>query len=183
MSGFLKLKESIFDLFDIGYSFIFIFVVLGFVVVCDFEKENYNVIVVIGDGVLIGGFVYEGFNNVGRYNGKFFVVLNDNDMLIFKNVGVIVKYLLKVWIKLCYFKLKKAVDSLVEGILVVGKNLSKFVRKVKGSLKYFFFSGILFEVFGFEYYGFIDGYDIERFCEVFESVKDFERFVLVYVVI
>lgn len=182
LSGFPKSKESIFDAFDTGHSSTSISVALGFAVARDLENEHYNVIAVIGDGALTGGLAYEGLNNAGRYNGKLLVILNDNDMSISKNVGAIAKYLSKVRTKPRYFKLKKAADSLVEGIPVVGKNLSRFVRKVKGSLKYFFFPGTLFEALGFEYYGPIDGHDIERLCEVFESVKDFERPVLVHVV-
>lgn len=182
LSGFPKSKESIYDSFDTGHSSTSISVALGFAVARDLKKENHNVIAVIGDGALTGGLAYEGLNNAGRYNGKLLVVLNDNDMSISKNVGAIAKYLSKVRTKPRYFKLKKATDSLVEGIPVVGKNLSKFVRKVKGSLKYFFFPGTLFEALGFEYYGPIDGHDIERLCEVFESVKGFERPVLVHVV-
>lgn len=63
--GFIKCDESIYDLFGVVYLFIFIFVGFGFVVVCDFFGSFEDVICVVGDGVLIVGMVYEGFNNVG----------------------------------------------------------------------------------------------------------------------
>lgn len=78
MSGFLKLNESIYDYFGIGYSSMLILVVFGIVRVRDLNKEDYKVIVVIGDGVLIGGMVFEVLNDVGFRKINFIVILNDN---------------------------------------------------------------------------------------------------------
>lgn len=72
-----------------GYSLIFLFVVVGMVIVRDIKKEEFYVILIIGDGVLIGGMVLEVLNYIGDMGKDMIVILNDNDMLIVLNVGVI----------------------------------------------------------------------------------------------
>lgn len=182
LSGFPKTKESIYDAFDTGHSSTSISVALGFAVARDLKKENHNVIAIIGDGALTGGLAYEGLNNAGRYNGKLIVILNDNEMSISKNVGAIAKYLSQVRIRPKYFKFKKTTDELINKIPYIGKKLANCIKKLKGSIKYIFFPGTLFEALGFEYYGPIDGHDIKKLCEVFENVKNLPKPVLVHVV-
>lgn len=99
--GYFKCIESNFDYFGVGYVSIFILVVLGMVMVWDNWGELFKCVVVIGDGVLIGGMVFEVINYVGYFfNILFLVVLNDNDMLIFLLVGVFLNVLNCVWFSL-----------------------------------------------------------------------------------
>lgn len=97
MVGYFKCFESCFDYFGVGYVFISIFVGLGMVLVWDVKGEDFKVVFIIGDGVLIGGMVLEVINYVGYlFYIRLMVIFNDNEMFIFFNVGVIFCYLNKV---------------------------------------------------------------------------------------
>lgn len=77
--GYINLDESEYDFFMIGYILIFVLLVMGFVKGCDFIGGKENIIVVIGDGLLSGGEVLEGFNNVVMFGFNMIIIVNDND--------------------------------------------------------------------------------------------------------
>ena len=89
MSGFPKRKESDCDCFDTGHSSTSISAGLGMVKARDIKGEKNTIVSVIGDGSLTGGMAYEALNNASRLETNFIVVLNDNNMSISENVGVI----------------------------------------------------------------------------------------------
>lgn len=93
MSGFPKRSESPCDSFDTGHSSTSISAGMGYVCARDLNKENYQVVSVIGDGALTGGMAYEALNNASQLKSNFIIVLNDNEMSISKNVGGISSYL------------------------------------------------------------------------------------------
>lgn len=104
--GFVKWSESLYDVFGVGYFLMLIFVVLGFVVVCDlggviFEGVG-DVIVVIGDGLMSVGMVFEVMNNVGYLGKCLIVILNDNEMLIVEFVGVLLIYLFCFYVEVLF---------------------------------------------------------------------------------
>lgn len=85
--GYINFWESGYDFFIIGYIFIFVSLVCGFVKVRDLKGGYENIIVVIGDGLFSGGEVYEGLSNVGEMGINFIIVVNDNEMFIVENYG------------------------------------------------------------------------------------------------
>ena len=93
MSGFPKRSESPCDAFDTGHSSTSISAGMGYVCARELNKENYQVVSVIGDGALTGGMAYEALNNASQLKSNFIIVLNDNEMSISKNVGGISSYL------------------------------------------------------------------------------------------
>ena len=96
ISGFPKIKESEYDSFDAGHSSTSISVALGMARARDIQKEDNNVIAVIGDGALTGGMALEALNDAGNSKTKLIVILNDNEMSISKNVGGISQFLTKL---------------------------------------------------------------------------------------
>ena len=88
ISGYQKRKESIHDPFEAGHSSTSIAAALGFAYARDLDNENNEVIAIIGDGSLTGGLAFEALNNIGNIKSKIIIVLNDNEMSISKNVGV-----------------------------------------------------------------------------------------------
>lgn len=92
---FLKCEESEYDIFGVGYFFILILVVFGMVIVCQFEGDDCKIVVVIGDGVMIVGMVFEVLMYVGgmELELNLLVIFNDNNMLIFEVVGGLIKML------------------------------------------------------------------------------------------
>lgn len=89
MSGFPKRKESECDCFDTGHSSTSISAGLGYAHAREITGENYKVVSVIGDGALTGGMAFEALNNAAQLNSNFIIVLNDNNMSISDNVGVV----------------------------------------------------------------------------------------------
>lgn len=93
LSGFTNKKESIHDIFDVGHTSTSIALGLGMAVSRDLKEDKYNVISIIGDGALTGGEAFESLNNVGMYKGNLIIILNDNDMSISENTGMLSNHL------------------------------------------------------------------------------------------
>lgn len=93
ISGFIKVFEFEYDVIMVGYVFIFFVNVFGMVFVCDVQGKDFYVVVVIGDGLLIGGMVFVVFNIIGDMGCKMLIVFNDNEMSILENVGVMNKFM------------------------------------------------------------------------------------------
>ncbi len=93
LSGFTKMSESIYDTFGAGHSSTSISAALGIAIARDLNKENQEVIAVIGDGALSAGLAYEALNNAGVLNSRLIIILNDNQMSISPAVGAMTNHL------------------------------------------------------------------------------------------
>lgn len=181
ISGFPKRAESIHDSFDVGHSSTSISAALGMAVARDLDKRGNKVVAVIGDGSMTGGIAFEGLNHAGHLNKDLIVVLNDNEMSIAENVGALSNFLSRTMTNEFVHKIKKDIESFLEGLDGFGKNALKAAKRAEESLKGVFTPGMLFEAFGFEYIGPIDGHDTRRLQETFERVKPFDDAVLIHV--
>lgn len=181
ISGFPKRAESVHDAFDVGHSSTSISAALGFAVGRDLRKGNNKVIAVIGDGSMTGGIAYEGLNHAGHLNKDLVVILNDNEMSIAENVGALSNFLSRTITSEFVHKIKKDVEGFLEGLDGLGRNVLHVAKRAEESLKGLFTPGMLFEAFGFEYIGPIDGHDVELLQETLERVKRFDDAVLIHV--
>jgi 1-deoxy-D-xylulose-5-phosphate synthase len=181
ISGFPKRAESIHDAFDVGHSSTSISAALGMAVARDLKKTRNKVIAVIGDGSMTGGIAYEGLNNAGHLNRDLVVILNDNEMSIAENVGALSKFLSRTITNEFVHKIKKDVEGFLEGLDGLGRGVLKVAKRAEESLKGLFTPGMLFEAFGFEYIGPIDGHDIGALLETLEKVRRFDDAVLIHV--
>jgi 1-deoxy-D-xylulose-5-phosphate synthase len=182
ISGFPKRCESPHDAFDAGHSSTSISAATGMAVARDLKGERNKVVAVIGDGSLTGGLAFEGLNHAGHINRDLVVILNDNEMSIAENVGALSGFLSRAVTSEFVHKMKKDVERILEGIgSPMGKNFLKVIKRAEESLKGFLTPGMLFEAFGFEYIGPIDGHDLESLQETLESVRRFDDAVLVHV--
>ncbi|WP_435052265.1 1-deoxy-D-xylulose-5-phosphate synthase [Geoanaerobacter pelophilus] len=182
ISGFPKRAESEHDHFDVGHSSTSISAATGMAVARDLLKGTNKVIAVIGDGSMTGGIAYEGLNHAGHLNKDLVVILNDNEMSIAENVGALSNFLSRTITNEFVHKIKKDLESFLEGLDSVGHSVLKVAKRAEESLKGLFTPGMLFEAFGFEYIGPIDGHDVELLTETFEKVKRFDDAVLIHVV-
>lgn len=180
MSGFPKRNESKYDYFDTGHSSTSISAALGIARARDLNKENYNVIAVIGDGALTGGMALEAINDVGFRKTNLIIILNDNQMSISKNVGAISRYLNKLRIEPRYNKLKTEIQASLNQS-DIGKNIAGKLSKVKDSIKQLVVPSMFFENMGVKYIGPIDGHDIKEMTEVFIKAKEIEGPVIIHV--
>lgn len=181
ISGFPKRAESPHDMFDVGHSSTSISAALGFAVGRDLKQLGNKVIAVIGDGSMTGGIAYEGLNHAGHLNKDLVVVLNDNEMSIAENVGALSNFLSRTITNEFVHKMKKDVEAFLSGLDRLGHGVLKVAKRAEESLKGLFTPGMLFEAFGFEYIGPIDGHDIAMLTETFEKVKRFDDAVLIHV--
>jgi 1-deoxy-D-xylulose-5-phosphate synthase len=182
ISGFPKRNESPHDAFDVGHSSTSISAALGFAAGRDLRGEGTKVVAVIGDGSMTGGIAYEALNHAGDLNRDLLVVLNDNEMSIAENVGALSNFLSRTVTSDFVRKIKKDVGSFLGGIDTIGSGVLQVARRAEESLKGLFTPGMLFEAFGFEYVGPIDGHNIELLLETMERVRRFDRAVLLHVI-
>ncbi|WP_246044758.1 1-deoxy-D-xylulose-5-phosphate synthase [Geomonas ferrireducens] len=181
ISGFPKRCESPHDSFDVGHSSTSISAGVGFAVARDLKKERNKVLTVIGDGAMTGGLAFEGLNHAGELNKDLVVILNDNEMSISENVGALSNLLSRTITSEYVHRAKKDLEAFLEGVPMFGRSVLKIAKRAEESLKTLFTPGMLFEAFGFEYIGPIDGHDIPKLLETLENVKRFDDAVLIHV--
>ncbi len=181
ISGFPKRAESPHDSFDVGHSSTSISAALGFSVARDLKGGRNKVLAVIGDGSMTGGIAYEALNHAGELNKDLVVILNDNEMSISENVGAISNLLSRTITSEFVHKTKKDLEAFLNGLPMFGRSALQIAKRAEESLKGLFTPGMLFEAFGFEYIGPIDGHNIPLLLETLENVKRFDDAVLIHV--
>lgn len=170
VSGFPRSSESEHDAFIGGHSSISISAALGIAKAMELQHKKGDVVAVIGDGALTGGEAYEGLNNVGKLSSNLIIVLNDNQMSISKNHGVVADYLTKIRSSKSYYDKKEAVKQFLDKS-AVGKELSKSISGTKDLIKFAIYQSNIFESLGFKYLGPVDGHNIEKLVEIFTIAK------------
>lgn len=181
LSGFLKSDESEHDVFEAGHSSTSISAALGFAKAMKLQGDNHKAIAIIGDGALTGGMAFEALNYIGHSKENVIIVLNDNEMSISNNVGAISAHLNKIRTAKTYIHLKLKVNKILKKIPLIGKPMIHFMGRLKNSLKQFVVKTMLFEDFGFQYVGVVDGHKMDKLIDVFEHVKELEGPILVHV--
>jgi len=167
ISGFPRRAESKFDSFGTGHSSTSISAALGVSEAFKINRSRHRAIAVIGDGAMTAGMAFEGLNNAGNTENDILVILNDNDMSISNNVGALNNYLAKLLSGKLYGGIKrsgKAVLSKVPPVL-------ELARKTEEHVKGMVIPGTLFEEFGFNYIGPIDGHDLNILIDTLSNIK------------
>ena len=182
LSGFPKLCESEHDVFETGHSSTSVSAALGIALARDLNRENYQVLAVIGDGALTGGMAFEALNHAGHLQTKLIVVLNDNEMSIASNVGALSEYLMRLRTQPAYFRSKEEMEYLLRRIPRIGSRLLQAVDRVKDAVKYLILPGMLFEELGFTYLGPVDGHNLLAVRNLLQHARQVEGPTLVHVV-
>lgn len=182
LAGFPKINESIYDSFNTGHSSTSISAALGMARARDIKKENNHIIAVIGDGALTGGMALEALNDAGSNKTNLIVILNDNEMSIEKNVGVISNLLLKIRTKEFYNRSNNYIKKIVLKLPKIGKYIIKIIQRIKDSVKQLILPNMFFEDLGFTYLGPIDGHDIEELENVLNKAKKINGPILIHVI-
>ncbi|OON95445.1 MAG: 1-deoxy-D-xylulose-5-phosphate synthase [Epulopiscium sp. Nele67-Bin005] len=181
ISGFPKTAESVHDIANVGHSSTSISTALGLAVARDLQKENNQVIAVIGDGALTGGMAFEALNNAGKDNTNVIVILNDNEMSISQNVGGMYKYLTRLRSAKQYERVKEDVTNVLYQVPFVGVPLLQTAKRTKEGVKSFFINNTIFEEMGFTYLGPIDGHNIEEVISILENAKQLKGPILIHI--
>jgi len=168
ISGFPKRSESEYDAFGTAHSSTSISAALGMAVAAKTKNEKRNVVAIIGDGAMSAGMAFEAMNNAG-VNKKvpLIVILNDNEMSISPAVGALNRYLVKLISGSMYAATKRGIDK----VLSVAPPIREFAKRLEGHAKGMVGPATIFEEFGFDYYGPIDGHNLEVLVATLENIK------------
>ena len=177
LSGFTKPNESPADYFVAGHSSTSISLAVGAAKAIKLKKENRVPVVMIGDGSMTAGMVYEALNELGDIKLPIVIILNDNEMSIAKPIGAISKYLSKLLAGKHYQSFKGKVDSFIkknmpEGTIYIAKRMEEALKLIT--------PGILFEEMGIDYIGPIDGHDIAEIIDTLNLAKGMGKPVIVH---
>lgn len=170
LSGFTKREESPYDSFVAGHSSTSISAALGMALAARLKGEARRVVAVIGDGAMTAGMAFEALNNAGTTKANLLVILNDNEMSISPNVGALNNYLTRLLSGRFYNAVRRRGERLLANL----PPLHELARRAEEHVKGMVTPGTLFEEFGFNYLGPIDGHDLEVLIETLENVRALE---------
>ncbi|MDD5241995.1 MAG: 1-deoxy-D-xylulose-5-phosphate synthase [Sulfuricella sp.] len=168
ISGFPKRAESDYDAFGAGHSSTSISAALGMAVAAQQEGSDRRAVAIIGDGAMTGGMAFEALNNAGAMDANLLVVLNDNDMAISENVGALNNYLAKLMSGRFYAAMRKGSEKVLGG---VAPPIWELAKRAEEHMKGMVIPGTLFEEFGFNYIGPIDGHDLDVLITTMNNLK------------
>jgi 1-deoxy-D-xylulose-5-phosphate synthase len=177
LSGFPTRKESEYDAFGVAHSSTSISAALGMAVGAKLLGKKQRSVAIIGDGAMSAGMAFEALNNAGAMDVPLLVILNDNDMSISEPVGALNNYLARLLVSNSYNTIRRVGEKMLKKF-----ELDRFGARWEEHLKGMVVPGTLFEEFGFNYIGPMDGHDILLLVEAFTKVKDREGQVLLHVV-
>ncbi|EPC4025878.1 1-deoxy-D-xylulose-5-phosphate synthase [Aeromonas salmonicida] len=169
--------ESEYDVLSVGHSSTSIGAALGIAVAAESEGLGRKVVAVIGDGAITAGMAFEALNHAGDVHKDMLVVLNDNEMSISENVGALNNHLARIMSGKLYTTIREGGKKVLAGLPPV-KELAK---RAEEHLKGMVVPGTLFEEFGFNYIGPIDGHDIEALVETLRNMRNLKGPQLLHV--
>ena len=170
LSGFPQRGESEFDTFGTAHSSTSISAALGMAMAAKIKGEDRYSVAVIGDGALTAGMAFEALNNAGVADCRLLVILNDNDMSISPPVGALNRYLAQLMSGQFYAKAKNVGKSVLKG----APPLFELAKRIEEHAKGMVVPATLFEKFGFNYIGPIDGHDLDSLIPTLENIKHLE---------
>jgi len=162
ISGFPRREESEYDTFGTAHSSTSISAAFGMAIASRLAGVKRHTVAIIGDGAMTAGMAYEALNNAGASDADLLVVLNDNDMSISPPVGALNKYLAKLMSGRFYTAARRA------GTKVLGDLARRAEEHVKGMVT----PSTLFEEFGFNYIGPIDGHDLDALIPTLKNIRE-----------
>ncbi|MBZ0095891.1 MAG: 1-deoxy-D-xylulose-5-phosphate synthase [Sulfuricella sp.] len=167
IAGFPKRAESEYDAFGTGHSSTSISAALGMAVAAQAEGSDRRAVAIIGDGAMTGGMAFEALNNAGAMDANLLVVLNDNDMSISENVGALNNYLAKLMSGRFYAAMRKGGEKVLGAVPPILELAKRAEEHMKGMV----IPGTLFEEFGFNYIGPIDGHDLDVLVTTLSNLR------------
>jgi 1-deoxy-D-xylulose-5-phosphate synthase len=170
IAGFPRREESPYDAFGTAHSSTSISAAIGMAVAAQRLGLDRRAIAVIGDGAMTGGMAFEALNNAKQSGANVIVVLNDNDMSISENVGALNNYLAKLMSGRFYAATRGVAEKMLSAAPAMKELAKRFEEHAKGMLT----PSTLFEEFGFNYTGPIDGHNLDVLVDTLQNVKRLE---------
>ena len=167
LSGFPQRAESEYDTFGTAHSSTSISAALGMAMAAKIKGDKRYSVAVIGDGALTAGMAFEAMNHAGVEDCRLLVILNDNEMSISPPVGALNRYLAQLMSGQFYAKAKSVGKSVLKG----APTLFELAKRIEEHAKGMVVPATLFEQFGFNYIGPIDGHDLDSLIPTLENIK------------
>ena len=168
ISGFPRRDESPYDTFGTGHSSTSISAALGMALASKQRGEQRHSIAIIGDGAMTAGMAFEALNNAGVQDCNLLVILNDNDMSISPPVGALNRYLAQLMSGQFYARAR----DMGKNVLKNAPPLWELAKRLEQQAKGMVVPATLFEKFGFNYIGPIDGHDLDSLIPTLENIKE-----------
>ena len=168
VAGFPRRDESEYDAFGTAHSSTSISAALGMAVAAELEGKDRRVAAIIGDGAMSAGMAFEALNNAGAMDTNLLVILNDNDMSISPPVGALNNYLTSLLTGKAYATARRAGEKVLGVVPSVLELANRTQEHVKGMLS----PSTLFEEFGFNYIGPVDGHDLDKLVTTLNGIKN-----------
>ncbi len=167
ISGFPRRAESEYDTFGTAHSSTSISAALGMALAARTKGESRHAVAIIGDGAMTAGMVFEAMNNAGVYDDiNLLVILNDNDMSISPPVGALNQYLARLMSGKFYAAAKNVGKS------VLPAPMRELAKRIEEHAKGMIVPATMFEEFGFNYIGPIDGHDLDALIPTLQNLKN-----------
>jgi len=166
ISGFPRRTESPYDTFGTAHSSTSISAALGMAVAAKMKGESRKCVAVIGDGAMSAGMAFEAMNNAGAMDADVLVILNDNEMSISPPVGALTNYLARLLSGRMYSTARKASEHILKRV-----GVWEFARRTEEHVKGMVTPSTLFEEFGFNYIGPIDGHDLDTLVATLANIR------------
>ena len=170
IAGFPRRAESEYDAFGTGHSSTSISAALGMAVAARQSGSPRRAVAIIGDGAMTAGMAFEALNNAGAMDANLLVILNDNDMSIASPVGALNNYLAKLLSGRFYDRMKRGTEKMLGG----SPPLLQLAKRAEEHMKGMVTPGTLFEEFGFNYIGPINGHDLEVLIATLTNIRQLD---------
>ncbi|MBL8878514.1 MAG: 1-deoxy-D-xylulose-5-phosphate synthase [Phycisphaerales bacterium] len=181
ISGFPSVRESEYDLFDVGHAGTSIATAVGMARGDSALNRDNRVVALIGDASIVNGVAFEGLNAAGTLKRQFLVVLNDNSMGIAPTQGALAYFFAKFRISHLYDEVKNKAKEVLPKVPLIGRGIFDMLDHFKEGLKATVSPHQIFEQLGFVYVGPVDGHDLPHLIEMLEMLKDVPHPVLLHV--
>jgi 1-deoxy-D-xylulose-5-phosphate synthase len=169
ISGFPRRSESEYDAFGTAHSSTSISAALGMAMAAQQKGDKRHAVAIIGDGAMTAGMAFEALNNAGVAGANVLVILNDNDMSISPPVGALNRYLAQLMSGRFYAAAKDLGKQVLKG---APTPLFELARRFEEQAKHIVTPTTLFEKFGFNYIGPIDGHDLDALIPTLENLRN-----------
>ena len=167
ISGFPLRSESEYDAFGTAHSSTSISAALGMAEAFKIKGSDHQAVAIIGDGAMTAGMAFEALNNAGVSDANLLVILNDNDMSISPPVGALNRYLAQLMSGQFYAKARDVGKSVLKQVPPLLELAKRLEQQAKGMVV----PATLFENFGFNYIGPIDGHDLDSLIPTLENIR------------
>ncbi|GAB2748385.1 1-deoxy-D-xylulose-5-phosphate synthase [Melaminivora jejuensis] len=170
LSGFPQRSESEYDTFGTAHSSTSISAALGMALAARQQGQQRHCVAIIGDGAMTAGMAFEALNNAGVADANLLVVLNDNDMSISPPVGALNRYLAQLMSGNIYSRARDVGKNVLKNVPPLLELAKRLEQQAKGMVV----PATMFEQFGFNYIGPIDGHDLDSLIPTLENIRELQ---------